>query len=168
MSYFSTYITLPLEKYKNTYKHGDNVNTSSQLTIWNLLRLYFLICWVGTVMLPILHREVQRWNEEMLIKSLLHCLTHKEYSISNLKKKLFVDNHDLIGDSKQETGGENCCFQGTFYTMPDITGIPSWHQRYIKIIFGIFGPLYCASPHSLLKYFSVEPQEMTWLNKFLR
>lgn len=63
-------------------------NSLHRRRLWNLPRLYFLICWVGTVMLPILHRAVQRWNEEMLIKSLVHCLTHKEYSISSLKKKL--------------------------------------------------------------------------------
>ena len=63
-------------------------NSLHRRRLWNLPRLYFLICWVGTVMPPILHRAVQRWNEERLMKSLVHCLTHKEYSISSLKKKL--------------------------------------------------------------------------------
>lgn len=93
-------------------------NSLHRRRLRNLPRLYFLICWVGTVMLPILHRAVQRWNEEMLIKSLVHCLTHKEHSISSLEKKLgLLISHDLNGDSEQDTGGENCCFQGTFYTL---------------------------------------------------
>lgn len=136
-------------------------NSLHRRRLRNLPRLYFLICWVGTVMLPILHRAVQRWNEEMHIKSLVHCLTHKEHSISSLEKKLGLLIVTIwMGTVNKTQVGKTAVSKAH--------SIPSWHHRHTKIIFGIFGPFYCASPHSLLKYFSVEPQEMAWLHEFLR
>lgn len=139
------------------------------------------ICWRGIVILPILHRLVQRLNGEMLIKSLLQSLAHKKYSISNQRRAQFVVSHGLNWDSKASKGQVEraAASNDISYTVPDITGgwwvivnLASFQKsgQRCKSHLGKMqkSSFYGAFTHSPLQYFSVGPWEVAWLHTFLR
>lgn len=134
------------------------------------------------IILPGLHRLVQRLKEEMLTKNLVQGLAHQKCSLSNLRGAQFAVNHCFNWDRKaSRRRGESCCFQrhslycachhrgviqgGQSGTLPEVNpGHVIWGY---KSHLGIFGPFHWARTHSPLQYFSVAPWEMARLHEFL-
>lgn len=76
---------------------------------------------MGIVILSVVHRLMQRLNEEILIKSLVYCLAHNIYSIPILRKAQFVVSHNLNRDSKarKRQVEQAAVSRGTSYMLPD-------------------------------------------------